>query len=93
MIHMEMDDKSGVCCLTVKSSRKDDMGEYECMAKNKAGEASTYCEVTIDQVSESDEGSRNKDRPKHVKYGNKIDLAKGMSTDVMDSDGDESPGK
>ncbi len=94
---IEIDDKSGICSLTINSSRVEDMGEYECMAKNRAGEASTYCEVTIDQVSDSDELLKSAAKSKGVrrsKETKKIDLAKGMSTDeVIDSDGQDSIGK
>ncbi len=78
---MEVDRKSGICSLIIQSSRKVDMGEYECMAKNKAGEASTYCEVIIDQNSDSD------GKVKGSKYSRKTGTLKGMSTDEA-SDGD-----
>ena len=83
-IHLEMDKRSGVCSLVIKLARREDMGEYECMAKNRAGEASTYCEVIVDQLSDSDGRGKRNDRAKNGRLS--LDLARGMSTDMMDSD-------
>ncbi len=84
---MEVNRKSGICSLIIQSSRKEDMGEYECMAKNKAGEASTYCEVIIDQNSDSD------GKVKGSKYSRKTGTLKGMSTDeASDGDAEKSAG-
>jgi len=35
-IKLEMDERSGVCCLVIKPSKKEDIGEYECMAKKSS---------------------------------------------------------
>lgn len=92
-VKLEMDERSGVCSLTIKPAKKEDMGEYECMAKNRAGEASTYCEVIIDQLSDSDGKTMQRNgKVKNEKASERPDLARGMNTDAMESD-DEVNGK
>ena len=87
-VKLEIDQKSGVCSLTISKSRREDMGEYECMAKNRAGEASTYCEVIVDQCSDSDSRGKRIGRNKEMKNTERTDPARGMSTDMMESDDD-----
>ena len=81
-----MDERSGVCCLVIKPSKKEDIGEYECMAKNRAGEASTYCEVIVDQMSDSDSKMKRNIKAKSERLTERQDPARGMSTDMMESD-------
>lgn len=85
-IKLEMDERSGVCSLAISPAKKEDMGEYECMAKNPAGEASTYCEVVIDQLSDSDGRTKRNSKTKNERYNERQDPARGMSTDMMESD-------
>ena len=87
-VKLEMDERSGVCSLSIKPARKEDMGEYECMAKNRAGEASTYCEVVVDQVSDSDGKTKRNSKGKSERFNERQDPARGMSTDMMESDDD-----
>ena len=85
-VKLEMDQRSGVCYLVIKPARKEDMGEYECMVKNRAGEASTYCEVIVDQASDSDGKVKRSSKTKSERFNERQDPARGMSTDMMESD-------
>ena len=56
------------------------------MAKNRAGEASTYCEVIVDQLSDSDGRVKRNSKTKNERQTERQDPARGMSTDMMESD-------
>ena len=91
-VKMILDNETGGCSLEIKRSNSDDFGEYECVAKNSSGEASTYCEVTVNPIPHEKRKWKRAERVREGKerradYGSTgKDFSTEQGTDMMDSD-------